>query len=94
MILPIVFICLASVDDLCALSVVANKNFSQLRRIAAGAFFQSLEPGDQQRKIGSLNCKLARAIWAGILWHMLLHTRDMIGFNVWLDRLYRLYVQR
>ena len=48
MILPIVFICLASVDDLCALSVVANKNFSQLRRIAAGAFFQSLEPGDQQ----------------------------------------------
>jgi len=48
MILPTVFICLASVDDLCALSVVANKNFSQLRRIAAGAFFQSLEPGDQQ----------------------------------------------
>ena len=61
---------------------------------APGAFFQNLEPGDQQRKFGSLNCKLARAIWAGILWHMLLYTRDMIGFNVWLDRLYRLYVQR
>ena len=49
---------------------------------APGAFFQSLEPGDQQRKIGSLNCKLARAIWAGILWHMLLYTRDMVDFNV------------
>ena len=88
MILPIVFICLASVDDLCALSVVANTNCWQVRRIAGianllipaevvravqkvirqnamqsrtstfvgillyitgapGAFFQSLEPGDQ-----------------------------------------------
>ena len=25
---------------------------------------------------------LERAIWAGILWHMLLYTRDMIGFHV------------
>ena len=49
---------------------------------APGAFFQSLEPGDRQRKIGSLNCNLARAIRVGILWHMLLYTRDMIGFHV------------
>ena len=61
---------------------------------APGAFFQSLEPGDQQRKNGSLNCKLARAIWADILWHMLLYTRDMIDFFVWLHRLYCLSVQR
>ena len=35
-----------------------------------------------KEKFGSLNCNLERAVWAGILWHMLLYTRDMIGFHV------------
>ena len=31
------------------------------------------------------------AIWASILWHMLLFARVMIDFNVWLSRLYRCF---